>query len=293
MKKYRLLLIISLFLTVMFLGTTIVKAEDKYTVTFDIYNGKQTEIVKVNKNAKVSEPKTPERQGYIFAGWYTNKSYNMLYDFNSPVQNNMTLYAKWDIKKYTVRFNTNGANTIPDKIVNFRSKLEKPQDPKKSGYIFAGWYKDPYFENKFSFLTEIKGNMTLYAFWVTTPRNTYDVTFVPGLGVDPFIYEIEKGGYADSPAIDMESDTINADRAIYGKWYTNPEKTIEFDFDSLITSDITLYGKWTLEDGTEIIETADTAGKKDILYIIIGIVLTLGAGFIIVKLIFKSNKKNN
>lgn len=42
------------------------------------------------------EPSVPERTGYIFVGWYTNKNYDELFLFDSDiVEYDMTLYAKW------------------------------------------------------------------------------------------------------------------------------------------------------------------------------------------------------
>ncbi len=37
----------------------------------------------------------PEREGYIFGGWYTDSDFKMSYDFSAPVASDMTLYAKW------------------------------------------------------------------------------------------------------------------------------------------------------------------------------------------------------
>ena len=49
-----------------------------------------TEQVRIKKQVK--EPKKPIREGYIFEGWYLG---DKLYDFNSPVTQNLTLVAHW------------------------------------------------------------------------------------------------------------------------------------------------------------------------------------------------------
>ena len=66
-----------------------------YTVTFDTQGGSVIDSVRVAKNATASEPKEPSRDGYTFAGWFTNKEYTTAYDFDSKVTENITLYAKW------------------------------------------------------------------------------------------------------------------------------------------------------------------------------------------------------
>ncbi|MBM6817641.1 InlB B-repeat-containing protein, partial [Olsenella uli] len=40
----------------------------------------------------------PVREGYDFAGWYTDEACTVAYDFAAPVEGDMTLYAKWDQK---------------------------------------------------------------------------------------------------------------------------------------------------------------------------------------------------
>lgn len=71
-----------------------------YTVSFDLnYEGATgaPESQSVKKGEKATEPSAPVRDGYIFAGWYTDDTCDSdyLFDFNSTVQSNITLYAKW------------------------------------------------------------------------------------------------------------------------------------------------------------------------------------------------------
>ncbi len=43
-----------------------------------------------------TEPATPTKAGMYFAGWYTDSSLTTLYNFNTPVNQNTTLYARWN-----------------------------------------------------------------------------------------------------------------------------------------------------------------------------------------------------
>ncbi len=43
----------------------------------------------------MTEIETPEKEGYVFAGWYLDRNYTQLYDFNQPVNEPFYLYAKW------------------------------------------------------------------------------------------------------------------------------------------------------------------------------------------------------
>lgn len=71
----------------------------RYTVTFDSQGGSKTDSVSVAKNGTAAEPEEPTREGYIFDVWYTDQALTEVYDFNTKVTKNMTLYAKWTADK--------------------------------------------------------------------------------------------------------------------------------------------------------------------------------------------------
>lgn len=79
-----------------------------HTVTFDSNGGSEVTEQKVLKGKQASEPGTPVRDGYIFDGWYSNDA---LYDFSTPVTQNLTLTAHW-IKTVS----TLTISDIPDQI---------------------------------------------------------------------------------------------------------------------------------------------------------------------------------
>lgn len=70
--------------------------------------------------------------------------------------------------KYTITFNTNGDSPMDPKMVDEGIILEKPQDPTKAGYTFAGWYTDTELTKAYDFASAVVGDMTLYAKWEKT-----------------------------------------------------------------------------------------------------------------------------
>ena len=68
------------------------------TVTFEV-DGKEFEKQNAKDNHfKAVKPETPTKKGYQFTGWYTkddNDKYE-LFDFNTPITDNITLYAQWE-----------------------------------------------------------------------------------------------------------------------------------------------------------------------------------------------------
>lgn len=77
----------------------------RFKVTFNSQGGSIVPAQYVENGGKVTRPTDPTKEGYTFGGWYTDTLCSTLWDFaNNTVTSNMTLYAKWMEKKYTVTF---------------------------------------------------------------------------------------------------------------------------------------------------------------------------------------------
>ena len=66
-----------------------------YTVTFNSNGGSAVASQTVISGNKVTKPADPVREGYDFAGWFTDAALTASYDFTKNVTNSFTLYAKW------------------------------------------------------------------------------------------------------------------------------------------------------------------------------------------------------
>jgi len=66
-----------------------------YTVKFETNGAGTIKSQTINKNAVATEPIAPTKEGYTFAGWYTDKELTIAYDFASKVTKSFTLFAKW------------------------------------------------------------------------------------------------------------------------------------------------------------------------------------------------------
>ena len=63
-----------------------------YTVTFVSTGGTEVEPKLVKEGTTVTEPDAPEKEGWIFMGWYNGK---FKWSFSEKVYEDMTLTAKW------------------------------------------------------------------------------------------------------------------------------------------------------------------------------------------------------
>ena len=66
-----------------------------FEVTFDSQGGSAVAKATVDKDAKVPEPVAPTKDGYVFYTWFTESTFENVYDFDAPVTESFTLYAKW------------------------------------------------------------------------------------------------------------------------------------------------------------------------------------------------------
>lgn len=69
-----------------------------YTVSFETGEGSKVSSIRTERNTSIQEPSAPTREGYVFGGWYTDKTLKIKYDFSKNVTKNMTLYAAWTEK---------------------------------------------------------------------------------------------------------------------------------------------------------------------------------------------------
>ena len=199
-----------------------------YTVTFD--SGVTAQQVEQGK--KAVEPEAPEKEGYVFAGWYLGGA---PYDFNTAVNADITLTAKWvegAPATYTVTFDANGGSDVLAQEIVSGGKAVKPAAPEKDGYVFAGWYIG---ETPYDFDNAVTENITLTAKWSEAVQ-VYVVTFDSDGGSKVSAQEVERDGKAARP-----KDPVKDGYAFAG-WYLGET---QYNFDARVTADITLKAKWS------------------------------------------------
>jgi len=94
------------------------------TVTFyDLdsysYNGRIISTQEVYKGYPAKRPSTPPKAGHTFDAWYTDTTYLQMWDFNSIITENRTLYANWFVNDTGILL-MNG-QPVPNDIVKIRN----------------------------------------------------------------------------------------------------------------------------------------------------------------------------
>lgn len=139
-------------------------------------------------------------------------------------------------------FTADGTTFAPAQTIDRGEKFEEPAEPSKENHTFAGWYNGDEKE-KFDFdadTTNAPNVLNLVAKW---DINKYTVKFVS-----------EHGSFKDQTIehgkpIDTDKLTIpQVEGFTFGGWYTDDTYDTEFDFNTPITSNTTVYAKWTAKD---------------------------------------------
>ena len=129
------------------------------------------------------------------------------------------------------------ADGIEDVVVDVKgATVTTPTElPKRVGYKFAGWYLDEGLTRKVNFPYEVEGEVTLYAKWII---NTYTATFDVDGGSEIDGQTINHGGVIVEPTDPTKAGYI------FDGWYAEVNGETEYDFDTPVTSNVTLYARW-------------------------------------------------
>ncbi|MFC4305212.1 InlB B-repeat-containing protein [Cohnella boryungensis] len=238
-----------------------VKQKNRYTVSFNSNGGTEVAEKTVEEGAVATVPTAPTREGYTFAGWYSDSGLLSSYGFTAAVMESITLYAKWTMNSYTVSFNGNGGSAVDAVTVEYRGTAVEPVAPTRAGYTFGGWYSDIGLANKYNFSTLVTANLTLYAKW--TAVNT--VSFISNDGSAVADQTVEFGGRVMEPAAPTRTGYT------FDGWYNDSSLTEAYGFTTAVTTNLTLYAKWTINvyevlydrnDGSEVVDATVEYGGR-------------------------------
>ena len=281
-KNKKILLIVGTIVLLVVIATICLfafKEKEKaiYVVAFNSNSGSTISEQNIEEGMSATKPQDPVRNGYIFIEWLLNGE---SYDFNSVIDKNITLTAKWEEivsekEMVTIKFNSDGGTTIANSVVEKGSKVEKPANPKKEGYTFVEWQLAG---AKYDFESEVTENLELVAIWEenkvtenkpsnnsgnnnvgnnkpTTPStpSTPTTPSEPTKPAEPTVnkYTVtfnSNGGSAVASQTIKEGEKATKPANPTRNGYTFASWTLNgktYDFNSAVTGNITLVANWT------------------------------------------------
>lgn len=154
-----------------------------YTITLD--PGKGTLDFKhknITYDQAYGELPTPIHPGHIFLGWYTEAEEIVTKDTVMKTAKDHTLYARYELCKYRITFDTNGGVTnISEKEVTYSQNYGTLPQPLLSGGRFLGWYteKSDGVQITEESIVDILEDTTLYAHWEYKYKTAEPVANIP------------------------------------------------------------------------------------------------------------------
>ena len=162
--------------------------------------------------------------------------------------------------KLEATFTADGTTFAPPQTIDRGGKFTEPAKPPKENHTFAGWYNG---DEKFDFdadTTNAPNVLNLVAKW---DINKYTVQFVSEHG------SFEDQTIEHGKPIDTDKLTPPiVEGFTFDGWYADENRTIEFDFTKPITSNTTVYAKWTAKDYevSFITEHSDAPASQNVKY---------------------------
>ncbi len=217
-----------------------------FTVTFNTDGGASIDNQIIVEGEKVIKPSNPTKQGYVFEKWTLN---GVEFNFDTVITEDITLVAVYSLEKYTVTFDSLGGTEIDAQKIENGSKVVKPTDPVKQGYNFIRWTFNGV---EFDFNTEINSSIVLVAEYEEIIALKYTVTFNSNGGTEIDNQIIIEGQKAVQPTNPTRQGYV------FEKWTLDGA---DFDFNTIITKNITLVAVYSLEKYTI---TFDSLGGTEI-----------------------------
>ncbi len=158
------------------------------SVSFDTDGSSAVAVQEVQGNGTASRPAGDStKAGYTFENWFGDDAFATVWDFDTPITQEITLYAKWTADSHTLGFDSNGGSgTMSSLPLHTDEEATLSENTfTQTGYAFAGWATSSTgsveYDDKATY-TMGTADGTLYAKW---EANTYTVIFDAQQGSTP------------------------------------------------------------------------------------------------------------
>ncbi|SET44261.1 InlB B-repeat-containing protein [[Clostridium] polysaccharolyticum] len=209
----------------------------KLTVKFDSQGGTPVTDCTVFYGSAVKAPAVPEKEGYVFAGWYKDEQLAQKYDFASLVESELTLYAKWEIDYRQLELAVSKA----------KENLQNSAFVEKYEAASINEYQKTIQEAEQILNSQSCQTPQEVTDLVNTLRNPelklvcFTVSFISNGDSDIIEQTVEYNSCAVKP------EGVEKAGYVLEGWYVDQSYQKAYDFTTWVRSDIRLYAKWALD----------------------------------------------
>lgn len=170
------------------IGTTLIGCDNnnnktEFTFTYNVnYEGGENRVETIKRGNKAQNWEI-RRSGFEFLGWYDSSSLDNLFNFDTPIEEDTTVYAGWkeevisETVTVTFDYSFNDVTNISRISLTSGDTLLEDFAPvvERLGYEVEGWYLDNTYKNKFNFGEDVvTEDITLYANFESTANFEYN-----------------------------------------------------------------------------------------------------------------------
>lgn len=237
----------------------------EYTISFYLNDGVNTGVYSTitttdsyGYHVLASLPVQPTRDGYDFAGWFTETSGGTKIELLiTNFYGDCPVYAQWTSQQvpvtgYTVTFDANGGTLTGDATMTTDANGNLgslPTAPSWEGYTFTGWFDAAIGGNEITTGTSFTANTTVYAQWTAngdtpTPGASYTITFDANGGILAEGVVNTRTTGTDGKLAGVVSAPVMDGYTFVG-WFTATNGGEQVTTSYVFTADATVYAQWT------------------------------------------------
>ena len=237
---------------------------ESYPVTYNLNGGTNNSV---NPSVYTIESslinlEAPVKNYYDFGGWFVSEGLtgSSIESIGGGTTGEITLYAKWTPKKYTITYNLNSGINSTENPASYTIETDTITlaEPQKEGFVFGGWFAEASFTGtkQITIAKGSNGNKIYYAKWL----KKCTVNYVTEHGSTPQSFVVASG--TTLTALNLPRLTDN--KWYFIGWYTSSscDEDTKINIGQSITENVTLYAKW-LADDFVFVEGGTVLGSDD------------------------------
>lgn len=228
-----------------------------HQVSFETFGGSIIETIMVKDGDNITLLEEPEKKGFWFTGWYTDRYRTKKFNEATPITEDIKLYAGWMsidnpvvegidvvlkksyfklgdmLDKEMILVHANYSDGTRVKVENFETNLSEIDQNTIGKKVLEVSYSEGYY---------VKKNDVEFHILSSNGNEFVTVSFETGCDSIVESQTIAYGGTVTVPYVDLEKID-----SVFAGWYYGDEK---WDFENnTVTEDITLRAKWLQKYG--------------------------------------------